>query len=77
MLKVSLLLVFGVVGVLMIGNWPAAPATLPAPGEFSDAMLLGVFAFVGFEAALVSAGETRNPRRDVPFAVGMSLLIES
>ena len=74
-LKVSLLLVFGVVGVLMIGNWPAAPATLPAPGEFSDAMLLGVFAFVGFEAALVSAGETRNPRRDVPFAVGMSLLI--
>jgi amino acid transporter len=30
---------------------------------------------VGFEAALVAAGETRNPRRDVPFAVAMSLLI--
>ena len=38
-------------------------------------MLLGIFAFVGFEAALVAAGETRNPRRDVPFAVAMSLLI--
>jgi amino acid transporter len=75
LLKVSLLLVFGLVGVVMMRDWPAAPATLPAPGEFSDAMLLGVFAFVGFEAALVSAGETRNPRRDVPFAVGMSLLI--
>lgn len=75
LLKVSLLLVFGVVGVLMIRAWPAAPATLPPPGDFSDAMLLGIFAFVGFEAALVSAGETRNPRRDVPFAVGMSLLI--
>jgi APA family basic amino acid/polyamine antiporter len=75
LLKVSLLLVFGLVGVAMMRDWPAAPATLPAPGEFSDAMLLGVFAFVGFEAALVSAGETRNPRRDVPFAVGMSLLI--
>lgn len=75
LLKVSLLLVFGLGGVVMMSNWPAAPATLPAPGEFSDAMLLGVFAFVGFEAALVSAGETRNPRRDVPFAVGMSLLI--
>ena len=74
-LKVSLLLVFGLVGVAMMRDWPAAPATLPAPGDFSDAMLLGVFAFVGFEAALVSAGETRNPRRDVPFAVGMSLLI--
>jgi len=38
-------------------------------------MLLGIFAFVGFEAALVAAGETRNPRRDVPFAVALSLLI--
>jgi amino acid transporter len=75
LLKVSLLLVFGIVGVLMIRAWPAAPAALPTGGEFSDAMLLGVFAFVGFEAALVSAGETRNPRRDVPFAVAMSLLI--
>jgi basic amino acid/polyamine antiporter, APA family len=74
-MKVSLLLVFGVVGILAIGNWPAAPAELPPVGDFSDAMLLGIFAFVGFEAALVSAGETRNPRRDVPFAVAMSLLI--
>src|SRR5688572_4338755 len=74
-LKVSLLLVFGIVGVASIQAWPAAPATLPPPADFSDAMLLGIFAFVGFEAALVSAGETRNPRRDVPFAVAMSLLI--
>lgn len=75
LLKVSLLLVFGVVGVAMIRAWPSAPAALPPVGDFSDAMLLGVFAFVGFEAALVATGETRNPRRDVPFAVAMSLLI--
>jgi basic amino acid/polyamine antiporter, APA family len=75
LLKVSLLLVFGIVGVLMIREWPSAPAALPPVGDFSDAMLLGVFAFVGFEAALVATGETRNPRRDVPFAVAMSLLI--
>jgi basic amino acid/polyamine antiporter, APA family len=74
-LKVSLLLVFGVVGILTVRAWPSAPATLPPAGDFSDAMLLGIFAFVGFEAALVAAGETRNPRRDVPFAVAMSLLI--
>jgi amino acid transporter len=61
-LKVALLLVFGVIGILTIRAWPVAP-------------LLGIFAFVGFEAALVAAGETRNPRRDVPFAVAMSLLI--
>jgi APA family basic amino acid/polyamine antiporter len=74
-LKVSLLLVFGVVGILTIHTWPPAPPALPPASDFSDAMLLGIFAFVGFEAALVAAGETRNPRRDVPFAVGMSLLI--
>jgi APA family basic amino acid/polyamine antiporter len=73
-LKVSLLLVFGVAGVASIQAWPA-PATLPPPGDFSDAMLLAIFAFTGFEAALVAAGETRNPRRDVPFAIAMSLLI--
>jgi basic amino acid/polyamine antiporter, APA family len=75
LLKVSFLLVFAIVGALMIRAWPSAPAALPPAGDFSDAMLLGVFAFVGFEAALVATGETRNPRRDVPFAVAMSLLI--
>jgi amino acid transporter len=74
LLKVTLLLVFGAVGILAVNARPSAPAALPPAGDFSDAMLLGIFAFVGFEAALVSAGETRNPRRDVPFAVAMSLL---
>jgi len=74
-LKVSFLLVFGAVGIVAANAWPSAPAALPPAGDFSDAMLLGIFAFVGFEAALVSAGETRNPRRDVPFSVAMSLLI--
>jgi basic amino acid/polyamine antiporter, APA family len=73
-LKVSLLAVFGIVGIATASAWPAMPAAPPPAGDFSDAMLLGIFAFVGFEAALVSAGETRDPRRDVPFAVAMSLL---
>jgi amino acid transporter len=74
-LKVALLLVFGVIGILTVRAWPSAPPALPPAADFSDAMLLGIFAFVGFEAALVAAGETRNPRRDVPFAVALSLLI--
>jgi APA family basic amino acid/polyamine antiporter len=73
-LKVSLLVAFGVMGILTIRAWPATAAAPPV-GDFSKAMLLGIFAFVGFEAALVATGETRNPRRDVPFAVAMSLLI--
>ena len=38
-------------------------------------MLLAVFAFVGFEAAFVSAGEARDPKRDTPFAVAAALVI--
>jgi amino acid transporter len=75
LLKVSFLLVFGLVGITVIGSWPAVPVEPPAVSQFSDAVLLGIFAFFGFEAALVSAGETRDPRRDVPFAVASSLLI--
>lgn len=75
LLKVSLLLVFGAIGIFAANAWPSAPDALPPAADFSDAMLLGIFAFVGFEAALVSAGETRNPRRDVPFAVAISLLV--
>jgi amino acid transporter len=75
LLKVSLLVGFGVVGILAVNAWPDAPTALPPAKQFNDAMLLAIFAFVGFEAALVSAGETRNPRRDVPFSVGVSLLI--
>ncbi len=72
--KVSLLGVFSVAGIATASARPALPATPPPVGDFSDAMLLGIFAFVGFESALVTAGETRDPRRDVPFAVAMSLL---
>lgn len=73
-LKVAFLLSFGVVGMLSVDAWQSAPAAPAHVGDVSDAMLLGIFAFVGFEAALVSAGETRDPRRDVPFAVAISLL---
>jgi basic amino acid/polyamine antiporter, APA family len=76
LLKVALLLVFGAVGIATLGAWPTGEAAvMPASSQLGDAMLLGIFAFVGFEAALVSAGETREPRRDVPLAVAVSLLI--
>jgi amino acid transporter len=73
-LKISFLATFGVMGLASIGDisLQAAPPTLDG---MSDAMLLAVFAFVGFEAAFVSAGETRDPKRNTPFAVAAALLI--
>ncbi len=50
--------------------WSQAPT---APGELGprlgEAALLLLFAYAGFENTAAAAGEYRNPRRDVPFAL--------
>jgi basic amino acid/polyamine antiporter, APA family len=74
-LKIAFLAAFGLAGLSGGFDLPSASTPLPRFDQLTDAMLLAVFAFVGFEASLVSAGETRNPRRDVPFAIAASLLI--
>jgi len=51
--------------------WRAAE--VPSRANFSSAVLLLTFAFVGWESALVAAGETQDPRRDMPFALLVGL----
>ncbi|MEK6302716.1 MAG: amino acid permease [Acidobacteriota bacterium] len=43
----------------------------PAPGyeAFSSSCLLLIYAFSGFEMAIIPAGEARDPRRNLPFAL--------
>ena len=56
---------------------PAPPAhAFAAAGwrQWMDAVLLLVFAYGGFEAALIPMGEARNPRRDAPFALFVALI---
>lgn len=43
-----------------------SPASAPGAAEFGAAVLLVIYAFVGWEAAVVPGGETREPRRDMP-----------
>lgn len=43
--------------------------------ELSASGLLLIFAFGGYEVVPVPAGETRNPRRDVPFALITTIII--
>jgi len=41
----------------------------PRPNDWAQAIVLLIFAYGGFEAALIAAGEARNPRRDMPFGL--------
>ena len=42
--------------------------------QWARAMVLLIFAYGGFEAAVISAGEAKNPRRDCPFALFVALI---
>jgi amino acid transporter len=48
---------------------------LPAAGTFPKAMLLLVFAFTGFELVIIPAGEARDPRRNLPWALLWGLAV--
>ena len=41
---------------------------------FAESLLLVVYAYVGFEGAVIPAGECRNPRKDIPQALIKTLL---
>ena len=45
------------------------PSNLPTFDEWSGLVLVILYAFVGFEGALVTAGETKNPKQNIPRAL--------
>lgn len=68
--KVLPLLVFVAIGAWHVDMSLAAPlATPPSPRALGEAALLLLFAYAGFENLPAAAGEFRNPRRDLPFAM--------
>lgn len=56
---------------------PAAASAPSAPGSAAwlQAVLLVVFAFGGFDGAMMAMGEARDPRRDAPFALGFAMAL--
>jgi amino acid transporter len=49
------------------------PAMSPRAADWFDALILMVYAYGGFEAAFLVSGETRDPRKDAPFALAVSI----
>jgi APA family basic amino acid/polyamine antiporter len=72
--KIVPLLIFAGVGLFFIqpANFSFAGPT-PEYGKFSEAILLLLYAYFGFEAAVIPAGETKDPKRNLPFALLMAL----
>ena len=57
------------VGFFFIEGGSYALSSRPAFGDFSVSVLLLVYAFTGFETAVIPAGEARDPKRDLPWAL--------
>ena len=66
MLKVAPLLLIGALGLLFA---PIPAPTLPDFSAVEGVALAALYAFVGFEAATIPAGETRDPKRTIPKAL--------
>lgn len=66
----ALLKLVPIVLLIVAGIGFATPdTTLPDFGAVEGVALAALYAFVGFEAASIPAGETRNPRRAIPLAL--------
>lgn len=53
---------------------PSSQVLAPHAKEWMQAVVLLIFAYGGFEGALVSSGELRDPRRDTPFGLLAALV---
>lgn len=56
-------------------SWTLATAPTPRSGSLGEAALLLLFAYAGFENTPAPAGEFKNPRRDVPFALVVQIVL--
>lgn len=77
LLKLVPLLILIVAGLAWLA--PAADAISntapPTTGQFTTAALLVIYAYVGWESALVPAGEVKNPARAMPLALFSALAV--
>ena len=67
--KLVPLFLFVAVGVFFIqpGNFDFSPT--PTMDALSSAVLVLIYAFVGFESAVIPAGEMKDPKKNAPFAL--------
>jgi APA family basic amino acid/polyamine antiporter len=73
--KLTPLVVFVLAGIFYVNPAALIPADTPAFRDVTATALLLIFAFGGYEVVPVPAGEARDPRTAVPFALVMTITI--
>ncbi len=73
--KLIPLFIFVAVGIFFIKPANFTFDVVPEYGAFSSAVLLLIYAFVGFEVGVVMGGETKDPQKNTPFALFFALAV--
>jgi amino acid transporter len=71
--KLVPLLAFVGAGLLLLDLEAPIPASQPGSADAATAVLLMTFAFFGFDATTIVAGEVRHARHSIPFAIFVSV----
>lgn len=72
--KIVPLLIFVLVGLFYMNfDLVKTDQPLPETTDFLSAVLILIFAFTGFEAVVVNTGEMKNPHKNIPFALILSI----
>ena len=73
--KLLPMLIFIGVGLFFLNSQAFALGPRPATGPFSQSVLLLLYAFTGFEMAVIPAGEIKNPQKDLPRALLIAMAV--
>lgn len=63
------------VGIFFVDRSAFQFGAVPTFNSFSESVLLLIYAFVGFESAVIVAGETKDPQRTIPIGLFSALSI--
>ncbi len=73
--KLIPIVLFIVIGLFYLNPPNFTQTVQPSFGNFSQSVMLLVYAFTGFEMAMIPAGEVRDPKRNQPFAILTALAV--
>jgi amino acid transporter len=76
-IKFAVLILLPLGGFIILGSEviPSFESPIPPSGDLGAAALLLIYAFVGFEGAVVPAGEAKRPERDMPLGLLLGLAV--